>query len=465
MKFISAVALFALLLGSCVTKETNYALINGQFIGDSDGKEIHLCKVEHGRTAKVAVTSMSADGRFGFNYPVDQAGLYVLNVVWDKTKSINNKDHDLKRLYLENGVELDVNISDGTYELLASNSPKNDLLSEWNAKVDTVFTFSHGYSYNIADYTSFFPVLPQFVEETAAFKAKINTGDTNFDELMKLLVETDMNLSAINFTLTPRVKHPERKDYPEYYETMLNERAPQSERLLELPIGYEYVRLYSMFSSLSSPKKPEGSDWTKAAMELIQNNLLKGYYAVNNITRFKTYDEAYLEYKKMAEPYLTTDYLKEELKAFEMTIRDFEKGAPAFDFAGKDVNGKEHKLSDYKGKLVYIDVWATWCGPCTAQIPHLKELEKKYHGQEIEFLSISVDKMKDQKRWMDFVKDKSLGGVQLIADKAFDSDVAQAYGINAIPRFMLIDKEGNIVTIDAPRPSNKETEALLNKLL
>ncbi|TRX72111.1 TlpA disulfide reductase family protein [Carboxylicivirga sp. M1479] len=463
MKFITAVALFALMLTSCVTKESNYALINGQFIGEKEGKEIHLCKVEHGETAKVAVTTISADGRFGFNYPVDKAGLYVLNVVWDKALRSVKKDHDLKRLYLEDGVELDVKISDGTYELLASNSVKNDVLSEWNTKVDTVFSYSHGFSYNMADYTSFFPLLPKYVDETAAFKAKINTGDANFDELMKLLVETDMNASALTFIYTPRGKHPERKDYAEYYETLLNEKSPQSARLLELPNGYDYVRLYSMFAVMSLPDKP--TDWNKAAMENIPNDLLKGYYALNNVSKFRTYDDAYVAYKAMVEPFLSTPYLKDELKAFEMTIRDFEKGSPAFDFAGKDVNGKEHKLSDYKGNLVYIDVWATWCGPCKSQIPALKELEKKYHGQPVTFLSISVDKMKDQQKWKDFVKEENLQGVQLMADKAFASDVAEAYRINAIPRFMLIDMDGNIVSTDAPRPSDEKANELIKKYL
>lgn len=466
MKLITAVALLALILTSCATKtNTQFAIIKGQYIGDNQGKEIHLCKVEHGETNKVAVTQLGNDGRFGFVYSVDEPGLYVINVVWDKALRVVKKDHNLKRMYLENGAELDIKISDGTYELLTSNSAKNDLLSEWNMQIDTVFTYSHGFSYNILDYTNFFPLLPDFVEKTQTFKSKINTDDKNFDELINLLVETDLNLAALNFIYTPRGKHPERKDYPEYYDYIQSEGAPASVRLLELPMGYSYTRLYTMFALLSSPDKPKRSEWDRAAIELIPEPTLKGYYGLNNIDKFKSYDDSYLAYKEMIVPYLSNDYLKNKVNEFEMTIRKFEKGAEAFDFAGKDINGNEHKLSDYKGNLVYVDVWATWCGPCKAQIPALKELEKKFHGQPVTFLSISVDKMKDQQKWIDFVKTEHLEGVQLMADKAFDSDVAKAYGINAIPRFMLFDKEGKIVTIDAPRPSDKETEAWLKKML
>lgn len=465
MKIITAVALFALMITSCVTKERNFALIKGQFDGDTKGREIYLSKVVNGKTEKVATTTIGADGKFGFTYSVDMPGLYVLNVVWESAQQNVKKDHDLKRMYLDNGIELNVKISDGSYELLASNSKQNDCLAEWNAEVDTVFTYSHGFTYTVSDYTKFFPLLPEYVSAAEQFKSSINTGDAKFDELMTLLVETDMNYSALQFIYTPRTAHPERTDYPDYYDYILNERAPSNERILELPYGAKYVRTYSMYAVMSSPDKPSREEWNKFSLEMIPNGLLKGYLALEQMSGFRTYDDSYIAFKSMVEPYLLNDYLKEEFKAFELSIRKFESGAAAFDFAGNDINGKEHKLSDYKGKLVYVDVWATWCGPCKAQIPALKELEKKFHGQPITFLSISVDKPKDQQKWVDFVKTENLKGVQLMADKAFDSDVAKAYGINAIPRFMLFDKEGKVVTIDAPRPSEEKTEAWLKNLL
>ncbi|MCT4587893.1 MAG: TlpA family protein disulfide reductase [Carboxylicivirga sp.] len=457
MKFLAAMALFALILASCTIKNTDYAIIKGQYSGEKEGREIHLCKVQHGSTQTVAVSHLSKDGNFGFAPVVDQSGLFVVNVINsnDQYKRKFRKDHNLKRLYLEKGTKLEIKISEGSYELLASNSAKNDLLSKWNQQVDTLFTYSHGFGYNFTDYTNFFPVLPQFVEQSKAFQSIINTGDKSFDELMTLLVETDLNLAALNFIYTPRNIHPEPKDYPAYYDYLKKQRAPKSARLLELPIGYDYTNLYSMFAIMSLAKKPARSEWLKVAIDQIPEPLLKGYYGANNINKYKAYDDEYISFKKKIEPYLLTDYLKHKVKAFEMTIRDFEKGLDAIDFSGKDINGKEHKLSDYKGTLVYVDVWATWCGPCKGEIPALKELEKKFHGQPVTFLSISVDKPKDKQKWIDYVNNEQLKGVQLMADKAFDSDVTKAYSINSIPRFMLIDKEGKIITIDAPRPSDE----------
>ena len=127
--------------------------------------------------------------------------------------------------------------------------------------------------------------------------------------------------------------------------------------------------------------------------------------------------------------------------------------------------GGNTKLSDFKGKYVYIDVWATWCGPCIAEIPFLKKVEEKYEGKNIAFVSISVDVQKDFEKWKKFVKDKQLGGIQLFADKNWNSDFVKSFGINSIPRFILIDPSGKVVSADAARPSSPKLSEQLDTLL
>ena len=135
-----------------------------------------------------------------------------------------------------------------------------------------------------------------------------------------------------------------------------------------------------------------------------------------------------------------------------------------------DYKGGKKSLDSFKGKFVYIDVWATWCGPCIQQIPYLKSLEKEYHGKNIEFISISTDEHRRsggsweaaEKKWKDFVKAKQLSGVQLWAGK--DISFQQEYQINSIPRFILIDPQGKIVNSDAPRPSEPRLKELFTSL-
>ena len=113
---------------------------------------------------------------------------------------------------------------------------------------------------------------------------------------------------------------------------------------------------------------------------------------------------------------------------------------------------------------MYVDVWATWCGPCKAEIPFLKKVEKQYHGKNILFLSLSIDKAKDHDKWKAMIKDKELGGIQLFADNDWNSKFVTDYLIKGIPRFILIDPTGNIVTANAPRPSNKKLIELFDEL-
>jgi thiol-disulfide isomerase/thioredoxin len=132
-------------------------------------------------------------------------------------------------------------------------------------------------------------------------------------------------------------------------------------------------------------------------------------------------------------------------------------GEPAIDFTYPDKEGNEFSLSTFKGSLVYVDVWATWCGPCKAEIPALKTLEHDYHNNNITFLSVSVDT--DKEAWINMLADKQLGGVQLWANGW--TKITKSYAINGIPRFLLFDADGNVISLDAPRPSSEEIRGLI----
>lgn len=137
--------------------------------------------------------------------------------------------------------------------------------------------------------------------------------------------------------------------------------------------------------------------------------------------------------------------------------------SPTFDFI--NYKGGKSKLEDFKGKYVYIDVWATWCVPCLREVPHLKKIEESYHEKNIAFVSISVDRLKDVEKWKKTISDKDMTGVQLLADKDFASPFISHYGTTSIPRFILIDPKGVIVASDAPRPSDPLLKEKLDALL
>jgi thiol-disulfide isomerase/thioredoxin len=159
---------------------------------------------------------------------------------------------------------------------------------------------------------------------------------------------------------------------------------------------------------------------------------------------------------------VTSPTLREKIK------RDYEKyarilrGASVPDFTFIDTKGKEVKLSSFKGKYVYIDCWASWCGPCRAQIPHLKKLEHDYAGKDIAFVSISSDDNRD--KWKKTVEKEQLGGTQLIIQCATNNEFADYFIITGIPRFLLLDKEGKVYDAYAPRPSEPAIRQLFDSL-
>ena len=125
-----------------------------------------------------------------------------------------------------------------------------------------------------------------------------------------------------------------------------------------------------------------------------------------------------------------------------------------------DINGKMVALEDLVGKYVYIDIWATWCGPCKAELPYLKELEKKFEEKNIHFVSISIDSNKAA--WIKMVQEDQLGGIQLFGGNK--AQITKDYAIKAIPRFILLDKEGKVMNKEMTRPSDLATEETLKGL-
>jgi len=185
--------------------------------------------------------------------------------------------------------------------------------------------------------------------------------------------------------------------------------------------------------------------------EAIKNDMLQdvSYYVSPGAEKS---DEIYEAVMSMS----TDDELKEKLTEKHELLKSLVAGKPSPKFVYQDTKGNNIALEDLKGKHVYIDVWATWCGPCKREIPNLKELEKAHRDKNIEFVSVSVDQQKDIEKWKKMVDEKELTGVQVISDKDWKSDFVKDYAIEGIPRFILVNAEGNIVSADAPRPSEKE---------
>ena len=194
--------------------------------------------------------------------------------------------------------------------------------------------------------------------------------------------------------------------------------------------------------------------------EEIRNELLykKAKFGVTYTSDLEAY---YAEFLKGN----SNDAYKQEVTESYLEMRKVATGQPSPKFIDyENYHGGTTSLDDLKGQYLYIDVWATWCGPCKAEIPYLKAIEETYHDKNIAFVSISVDTPANRDKWKNMIAQKDLGGVQLLADNAFKSQFVQDYYIKGIPRFILLDPNGDIVMSNAPRPSNDNLKAVLNGL-
>jgi thiol-disulfide isomerase/thioredoxin len=139
-------------------------------------------------------------------------------------------------------------------------------------------------------------------------------------------------------------------------------------------------------------------------------------------------------------------------------------GKPAPDFKLDNFEGGQTSLSDFKGKVVYLDIWATWCGPCIEQMKYGEKLKEAFiDNKDVVFLYVSIDS--DENKWKKYLKSNHVHGVHLISREGDEEQLRDRYALDLIPRFVLIDKSGNVAQFHAKAPSDAGTVEDIKALL
>ena len=241
-------------------------------------------------------------------------------------------------------------------------------------------------------------------------------------------------------------------------ETLIDERI-----FLISPQYREYIldrtRFNNAFISISKieENKQQDDQWNSTLndcysgmVSLYMSEMIRDWYLVTSIIsgyEFYGFNNSEIAYQKFRPEIKTAEYL-DTLEKFHTNIQRLKSGNDAPDFQLKDNNGKTVSLSNFRGKIVYIDFWGVHCGACIIDIEgNATKVHKKY--KDVVFINVCVDV--EEKEWKKSLKTLELEGINVLAKGWINNQVCKDYGINAIPHYVLIDKQGKLINNSAPR--------------
>lgn len=431
----------------------DFVTIKGK-VNSGDWEHVELFQVREGKPVLYASTQVAADGSFAFLLKVEQSEFYTIG---------SQKESFV--VYVQPEDEINVSLGEHKLELEGKNSKENQALYRWEEYAYDVWRQSACFqdkTIGRITYKEFYPEFSKFLAGIPDMEKTLKTGNEVFDKLLVQKIKFDMDYYALTFFMTPRLAQPQKDELHEYYATIVSPDKFTTENVLLFPYGSQLINTYVSFANYQNQTPMTSYDeFIETSIGFMGCDKLKGEIAVTlGATLYKTYEQ-YAEGMRRFNKYLVDNSLKERAAAIGSRLYQVRAGQVAADFTGKDVNGKEVSLSDFKGKVVLVDVWATWCGPCRGEIPHLKRLEEEMKDSGVVFLGVSIDELKDTQEWKDFVKTEDLRGIQIQVSGGFNSSIVKDYQIKGIPRFMVIDKKGNVANLDAPRPSSSDLKKLL----
>lgn len=308
---------------------------------------------------------------------------------------------------------------------------------------------------------------------------------TNLDSELDKVLEIQQNMNITYFVHTyVRSKYGNQDEIPSSIKSIMDNVPDDSIALKYKMSDYSlvvnaflesriYAPLYKEFKDLSPDSingmmpvmafdKIEKTNYPSSLKEFLFAKNVNNYLIFNGIT--PEVENVYSKFKKTSQD---KDYLSALKKAYDKWLA-IGPGKSAPDFSGDTPEGKKISLSDLKGKVVYMDVWATWCGPCKTELPFSKQIQKDFKGNDqVALLYVSIDEsLADWHKMLK--KDKDFAGIH-INQKQHQQKGAiwELYLMTGIPRYVLIDAEGEIVQSNASRPSSGnvtgEIKALLNQ--
>lgn len=392
----------------------------------------------NGKDQNIGITKNYLSSTLSFE--IDQKNQLFVNDFYAKFPSLTFENYN--QPYILNST-----IDQFEMRLFDLKKKQNELLENRKKEIDSQL---YNYIKNTIEYSYWSNLLSYPIEKANASK------ELNVSKIPDLMLEVFPKDQLSNKTL---LYYPEYTRLLKYYITYkssesnnfkkftdysvsVNRKLNLSRQLLKDEVyAYHYGQiLIDFYNYLPKPETKQ---------------LLNNFKEISSSEMYFNYVNNYIKANPVKEDHTNKTQEKEKTNT---------SSESPISFNGLD--GKKHSLEEFKGKVVYIDFWASWCGPCRMMFPYSKKLFESLEEKEkkkIVFLFISIDA--DEETWKKAIEQNHLEGFQFHSPGNWQSEAVKYFKINSIPRYMIVNKKGDFIDFNAKRPSETELLDRLRELI
>lgn len=438
------VGCICMIVASCSNEAT--------ILGTADNAKIILYSFIDGEISMVQCAEVDKESSsFELSVQLPYEGIYL----------IGRYAEALFPVYLKGGEKVSADYKDNRLYLTGHLSKENSLLYKWENQSNEVKINSFLYNYlpgeNSCGYEEFFKSLDEVAAHRDDMLKELDGKKGDFYEWMRTKLCADLDFYALSYLRAFGMNIPENESLPSYYDNMDPDAIFQNQKILTLPYAGKMLETYVWYlekedvQSLSYP------------FTIFKDRTLQQEYLVSSASQFRYYDEYENLLSECGADFFTGPY-KKRMEKIEAGLSWSKSGTKAYDFKAMAPDSTWVRLSDYKGKTVVVDVWATWCDPCRRMMPLFHDMQKDFKGENIVFMSICVGVWVEVDKWEELSREYQLKENNFFIE-GWNSEFAKNYHISGVPRYMIFDKEGRIVTVDAPNPTTDKLKQLILKTL
>ncbi len=419
-------------------------------------KSLGLYTFDKGRiTLLQEIDVDKATGTFEVTLDLPYNGLYLFG----KNKNL------LFPVYLKGGERVNLELRNNLLNITGDNiSKENRALFDWENCVHEMKVGSYLHKYlpggHALDHEQMFGQLQRVAASKEKFLAALEVKKSKFSAFLINKIKADFDFYLMNYLRTEKFNIPDSSALDEYYGTFVPDAVFQDTEILDVPHVGKMLESYVWY--LNRDNEQEKGE-VKYFTESLKEKSLQQEYLLSAASGMKFYDEYQNLFAQVGEEFFDAEYMSEMAKE-EQRLLWSKPGSAAFDFEAMAPDSSMVKLSDYKGKTVVVDVWATWCEPCRRMMPMFHELQKQLQNENVVFLSVCVGTWIEYDQWLEMNKLFHLTENTLFVS-GWNSDFVKNYHITGVPRYMIFDKEGAIVTLSAPNPTTPKLKERILQVL